>query len=216
MQARNCKSKKDMSPSSVRDGEQCIRRVHNRPCFRQRILRKSTPSSSSSSPATHLSLFSLDFRNPRMLRACERTLAMAAHPLRLAIVGDVVSISLYKPRFLLLAILFRSSTKKIKSKETIAINSLLLYCLLRAFASLVLLSRNTGHRYPRLSAGVLKRCRLHQESSKSKDTIEFNSLLSSLLFCFRFSCSAVSKPWPSPLTSFRRCQKRCRDTIAPS
>jgi hypothetical protein len=151
-----------------------------------------------------------------MLRACERTLAMAAHPLRLAIVGDVVSISLYKPRFLLLAILFRSSTKKIKSKETIAINSLLLYCLLRAFASLVLLSRNTGHRYPRLSAGVLKRCRLHQESSKSKDTIEFNSLLSSLLFCFRFSCSAVSKPWPSPLTSFRRCQKRCRDTIAPS
>jgi len=115
-----------------------------------------------------------------MLRACERTLAMAAHPLRLAIVGDVVSISLYKPRFLLLAILFRSCTKRIKSKDTIAINSLLLYCLLRAFASLVLLSRNPGHRYPRLSAGVLKRCRLHQESSKSKDTIEFNSLLSSL------------------------------------
>jgi len=91
---------------------------------------------------------------PRMLRACERTLAMAAHPLRLAIVGDVVSISLYKPRLLLLAILFRSCTKRIKSKETIAINSLLLYCLLRAFASLVLLSRNPGHRYPRLSAGV--------------------------------------------------------------
>lgn len=153
MQARNCKSKKDMSPSSARDGEQCIRRVHNRPRFRKRILRKSTPSSSSS-PATHLSLFSLDFRNPRMLRACERTLAMAAHPLRLAIVGDVVSISLYKPRFLLLAILFRSCTKRIKSKETIAINSLLLYCLLRAFASLILLSRNPGHRYPRLSAGV--------------------------------------------------------------
>ncbi len=153
MQARNCKSKKDMSPSSAGDGEQCIRRVHNRPRFRKRILRKSTPSSSSS-PGTHLSLFSLDFRNSRMLRACERKLAMAAHPLRLAIVGDVVSISLYKPSFLLLAILFRSCTKRIKSKETTAINSLLLYCLLRAFASLVLLSRNPGHRYPRLSAGV--------------------------------------------------------------
>ncbi len=71
--------------------------------------------------------------------------------------------------------------------------------------------------WPSLSTSLrrcLKRCRSHQESSKSKDTIEFNSLLSSLLFCFRFSCSAVSKPWPSPLTSFRRCQKRCRDTIA--
>ncbi len=191
MQARNCKSKKDMSPSPAGDGEQCICRVHNRPCFRKRILRKSTPSSSSSSsssPFTHLSLFSRDFRNPRMLRACERTLAMAAHPLRLAIVGDVVSISLYKLRFLLLAILFRSCTKRIKSKQTIAINSLLLYCLLRAFASLVLLSRNPGHRYPRLSAGVQRHvaCTKNQASPR----IRSNSIVCFLVF-FSVSASLV-------------------------
>ncbi len=212
MQARNCKSKKDVSPSSAGDGESrpvvsiTVRVSANAYCGKAHLLLLLLL-------LLHQGLICLSSLSTSEIRGCTSLRAHAGYggastPSRhrwgrgkhLSLQTEISSTRNLVP--------LMHQKNQIQGDDcNQQFVALLPSPCFRFSGSAV------SKPWPSLSTSL--RRRFKEMSSESKDTIEFNSLLSSLLFCFRFSCSAVSKPWPSPLTSFRRCQKRCRDTIAP-